>query len=327
MSKLGGIVLIVAGVGVAAYTLSSSGESALNASAPQKSEAAKPVQPQLSAEPAPAQPPTAPVAKTAIAPAIPTDNTSLPKPSSAVTVESVVTAMLSSHPPANEVHVHPLPAAPPKADAVRPALRAGPPLDRVGLTKELQRELKRVGCYNGDVSGVWTPVTRRSMKAFTERVNATLPVNEPDYILLTMVQGHLGQACGQSCPPGQGHAQDGRCLPSAIVAAAAKKVTVANSQIGADAKTADKQNKQGRAVAAAPVEPQPPPGGLMALAGPKQEPVQAATKSEPVSGQAPGKLGKQKSRHARSAKRTRYADRYYGPWEPWQLRYPSWVPW
>src|SRR5262249_4147212 len=28
--------------------------------------------------------------------------------------------------------------------------------DRVSLTRELQRELKRVGCYDGEVSGVWS---------------------------------------------------------------------------------------------------------------------------------------------------------------------------
>ena len=33
------------------------------------------------------------------------------------------------------------------------------------------------------------------MKAFTTRVNATLPVDKPDHILLALVQGHQGVAC------------------------------------------------------------------------------------------------------------------------------------
>ena len=69
------------------------------------------------------------------------------------------------------------------------------------------------------MSGEWTPGTRRAMKAFVDRVNAALPIDEPDHILRTMVQGHPGFACGKSCPSGQSVATDGRCLPSAIIAA------------------------------------------------------------------------------------------------------------
>jgi len=55
--------------------------------------------------------------------------------------------------------------------------------------------LKRAGCYDGEISGVWSPRTREAMKAFTTRVNATLPVDKPDQILLALVQGHQGVAC------------------------------------------------------------------------------------------------------------------------------------
>lgn len=91
------------------------------------------------------------------------------------------------------------------------------------LTRNLQRELKRVGCYDGEISGSWNTASRRAMKSFTDRVNATLPVDEPDYILLTLVQGHGAQACGAQCPGDQVLAKDGKCLPRAIVAQAEKK--------------------------------------------------------------------------------------------------------
>ena len=91
---------------------------------------------------------------------------------------------------------------------------------RQGLTRDIQRELKRVGCYDGDVSGEWSPRTRQAMKAFIDRVNAALPVDEPDHILRTMVQGHPGHACGQACPAGQTATNQGRCLPTGIVAQA-----------------------------------------------------------------------------------------------------------
>ena len=88
----------------------------------------------------------------------------------------------------------------PSAPAVQPAPHQPPPgaaapRDPVSLARQLQSELKRVGCYDGEISGVWTPRTRTAMKAFTDRVNATLPVHKPDQILLALVQNHHGVAC------------------------------------------------------------------------------------------------------------------------------------
>ncbi len=97
------------------------------------------------------------------------------------------------------------------------------PADGAALARELQRELQRVGCYEGALDGVWTPATRGAMKAFTEAVNATLPSDQPDSILLSLAQGHQGRACGGACPDGQGLAADGRCLPNASLAKAPKK--------------------------------------------------------------------------------------------------------
>lgn len=56
-----------------------------------------------------------------------------------------------------------------------------------------------------------------------ERVNATLPHDEPDYILLTLVQGQTGQACGKLCPPGQSTSDGGRCIPNAVLAQSARR--------------------------------------------------------------------------------------------------------
>ena len=64
---------------------------------------------------------------------------------------------------------------------------------------------------------------RRSMKTFTDRLNATLPVEQPDVVLLAMLQSHQEGGCGVPCPPGQGVAVDGRCLPNGLIAKAAEK--------------------------------------------------------------------------------------------------------
>ena len=96
------------------------------------------------------------------------------------------------------------------------------PSDRVALARALQRELKRVGCYSGEITGVWTTSSRMAMKAFTERVNATLPVDRPDPVLLSLVQGRRERACGTTCPAGQSATDAGACTPNAAPAKTAK---------------------------------------------------------------------------------------------------------
>jgi len=68
-----------------------------------------------------------------------------------------------------------------------------------------------------------TGSTRRAMAAFMERVNASLPLDQPDYILLALVKGHTGIACGAECPTVQVAAANGQFLPQAVVARAIRK--------------------------------------------------------------------------------------------------------
>jgi hypothetical protein len=55
------------------------------------------------------------------------------------------------------------------------------------------------------------------MRAFLDRVNANLPVAEPDHILLALVEGEAKAVCGTACPRGQGATDAGRCLPNALL--------------------------------------------------------------------------------------------------------------
>jgi hypothetical protein len=103
-----------------------------------------------------------------------------------------------------------------------PQKAAETPLDRDGLARQLQRELKRVGCYEGEITGAWNAQARKAMKAFTEHVNATLPVDQPDYILLRLLQGHPQRACGAPCPAGQSESGEGRCLQNGTLANSAR---------------------------------------------------------------------------------------------------------
>ncbi|SFV31973.1 putative peptidoglycan binding domain-containing protein [Hyphomicrobium facile] len=98
----------------------------------------------------------------------------------------------------------------------------GDPETRAELASDLQRELKRVGCYEGEITGAWNGSTRRAMAAFMDRANATLPTDNPDYVLLALVQSHHDVVCSAECPAGQ-IADGGRCVPRAVVAQATKR--------------------------------------------------------------------------------------------------------
>jgi hypothetical protein len=113
------------------------------------------------------------------------------------------------------------------ADTSPVAPKTAAPLDgrsRAALAREIQTELKRVGCYGGAIDGSWGTASKRAMVAFIERVNASLPLNEPDDILLLLVKSHTPGTCGISCPVGQSLAQNNRCVPDAILAHAGKQI-------------------------------------------------------------------------------------------------------
>ena len=89
------------------------------------------------------------------------------------------------------------------------------PREQHVLARELQRELKRVGCYKGPLNGTWTPPTRRAMAKLIERVNARLPTAEPDAALYALTRAQSLDVCG-SCPTGQSFNVQGRCTPAAL---------------------------------------------------------------------------------------------------------------
>jgi hypothetical protein len=150
---------------------------------------------------------------------------------------------------------------------VVPLKSALPASDEAAITRELQKELRRVGCYDGPLTGVWTPSVREAMKEFTERVNATLPLGRPDLVLLALVQGHGDKVCDKSCPSGQASGQDGRCVPAALLARGSHKAT--SVAAAAPAQTISGWSTMTTAAPPAPLVPSPsPPAGRMALAGP-----------------------------------------------------------
>jgi hypothetical protein len=127
------------------------------------------------------------------------------------------------------------------------------------LVRDLQRELRRLGCYWGEIDGSWGPGAKRGMSALMGRVNATLPVNEPDYILLALARSQPDQACRKPCPPEQLLMSDtGQCQPRALVRHAA----------GGHAEGTDTAPTALDTSAGAPYAPLP---GQMAIGGPRPE--------------------------------------------------------
>ncbi len=91
------------------------------------------------------------------------------------------------------------------------------PESRYQLIVNLQEQLKRVGCYYGRIDGSWGPGSKDAMQTFMTRVNATLPSDKPDYLLLTLLKSQSSKVCG-ACPADQVQLPGGRCLPRATVA-------------------------------------------------------------------------------------------------------------
>jgi hypothetical protein len=134
------------------------------------------------------------------------------------------------------VVVPPRPGSSPDiAGMPRPLLSDNMPAssDRAGLARALQKELARVGCYDGEITGIWAASSRQAMRRFTDQVNAKLPLGEPDQILLRLVRSHRSKVCDLACSSKQ--QPDGACAPSA---AAAQSPKVSADSGPAEARTA-----------------------------------------------------------------------------------------
>lgn len=114
-------------------------------------------------------------------------------PADAVVVNGPVFTPVALTPPAPEPAVRP--TTPGSASAMRFD-------DAVSVTRAVQSELKRAGCYQGPVNGVWSVPTRKAMAEFTGLVNARLPVDRPDSVLLVLLETHNTTSCSDGASAG-----------------------------------------------------------------------------------------------------------------------------
>ena len=96
------------------------------------------------------------------------------------------------------------------------ASRPAGPNDSFSITRDAQRELQRLGCYDGEINGDWSQSSRAAAERFLDRVNAKLPTDKADDVLLALLQGQKGFVCSQ-CPPGQMLDPRDRCTPTALL--------------------------------------------------------------------------------------------------------------
>ena len=151
------------------------------------------------------------------------------------------------------------------------------------LARDIQRELQRVGCYLGEIDGIWGPGSQRAVMAFMERVNAVLPVDEPDVFMLSLLATENNAICGTTCPHGQILSAGGRCLPTTLLAhddslepRLARGPTLASRTRRDALEPVTAQDPDGAwtavvADAAEPVRRPPPLHGRMGIGGPRPD--------------------------------------------------------
>jgi hypothetical protein len=128
------------------------------------------------------------------------------------------------------------------------------PQSREALVRLLEHELVRVGCYSGAIGSTWGSEPQAAMRAFLARVNARLPVTQPDEILLRLVQGEKQRVCGEPCraQPAPAANANAACFAGVLTADAAPLAAMPERSTGQPAAAAPQ---------APPVEqPTPPPG-------------------------------------------------------------------
>jgi hypothetical protein len=240
MGKLSGSLLIAAGVALAGYTLASSPRNDADTQVAKAEGTVATIEAKgtAGATPSTPQPPKMPLAPVSARPAAaPEAPVHQPEAAAAPATQQENRAQDAKAPPRTAL-LQPLPVvrrpqpsapqalpldkAPPRVPVGAAADAGGAQLDRPTLAREIQRQLKRIGCYRGDVNGAWTASARQAMKTLTDRTNASLPTDQPDVVLLALVQSQAPGTCSAACPAGQGKTADGRCLPQALAAGASK---------------------------------------------------------------------------------------------------------
>ena len=153
-----------------------------------------------------------------------------------------------------------------------PAETPAPPKpDQRALTRDLQTELKRVGCDPGAVDGVWSPKSKQSLDQFNRRAGTRLDTKIASLGALEAVKEQRGRICPLVC--GAGQRVDGEqcvAIPAAPKPRAKQEATRSLEQKRAGQKPPSRPVRTGR-----PIEHEeeivvrrgPPPPGPVSIEG------------------------------------------------------------
>jgi hypothetical protein len=155
------------------------------------------------------------------------------------------------------------------------ALEPTDPESRYKLVVDIQQQLKRVGCYWGRANGAWNNSTRDAIRTFTLNTNAALPVDKPDYLLLSLLKQNSGRSCGN---PETTTVATRPQKPDAVAAAQPEVLPW-------KANPAQQANSLYKPMPNSVVSSEPLPG-RMTIGGPKEFP--AAQQAPLIPGTAPG---------------------------------------
>lgn len=109
------------------------------------------------------------------------------------------------------------------------------------LARAAQQELYRLGCYNEQINGVWTSHSRSAAQKFLSRVNARLPIEQPDDALVALLRSTKGFVCTQ-CPAGEAFNPAGDCVPKALVDKPSKAVPITTGAVADPARPNDERS-------------------------------------------------------------------------------------
>ena len=132
------------------------------------------------------------------------------------------------------------------------------------LARAAQQELYRLGCYSEAINGVWTSPSRSAAEKFLARVNARLPVEQPDEALLALLRNTRGFVCDQ-CPLGEAFNSAGDCVPKALVDKVAKSAPITTGAVAEPPRSVERSASDEPASehdAAGPGKPAGPASGV-----------------------------------------------------------------
>jgi hypothetical protein len=86
-----------------------------------------------------------------------------------------------------------------------------PEIDNSAIARELQSELKRVGCDPGAPDGIWGPGSRAALEDFNRRADTDLDTRTATVSALETVRVQRGRICPLDCGSGQ-RADGNRCV-------------------------------------------------------------------------------------------------------------------